>query len=63
MDRSAKKTKQQQKEKIKQMSSGLFKNVTDKLFTYKSYKQDLALNNQQGMICHKTQPNFINPAI
>ena len=21
------------------------------------YKQDLALNNLQGLICHKTQPN------
>ena len=23
------------------------------------YKQDLALNNPQGLICHKTQPNQI----
>ena len=23
------------------------------------YKQDLALNNLQGLICHKTQPNQI----
>ena len=45
------------------MSSGLFKNVIYKLFNYKScahvhvYKQDLALNNLQGLICYKTQPN------
>ena len=38
----------------KQMNSGLFKNVTNKLFVYRSYifkiymyKQDLALNNLQ----------------
>ena len=43
------------------MSSDSFKNdVTDKLFTYKSYiiymyKQDLVLNNPQELICHKTQ--------
>ena len=24
------------------------------------YKEDLALNNQQVLICHKTQPNQIN---
>ena len=24
------------------------------------YKEDLALNNLQGLICHKTQPNQIN---
>ena len=46
------------------MRSGSLKNVTYKLFTYKSYniykcKQDLALNNPQGLICYKkiTQPN------
>ena len=46
------------------MSSGLFKNVTYKLLVYKSYifdicmyKQDLALNNKQGLICYKTQPS------
>ena len=45
------------------MSSGLFKNnVTIKyLFTNHTYliyvyKQGLALNNQQGLICLKTQP-------
>ena len=48
------------------MSFGLFKNnVTNKLFIYKSYvfyiymyKQDLALNNQQVLICHKTQQTY-----
>ena len=38
------------------MSSNLFKNkITYKLFPYKSlsiYKQDLALNNLQGLIFH-----------
>ena len=41
-----------------------FLKVTNKLFTYKlyiiytyMYKQDLALNNPQGLICNKTQPN------
>ena len=45
------------------MSSSLFKTVTNKLFVYKSYvfnmnmyKQDLAVYNQQWLICHKTQP-------
>ena len=45
------------------MSSGIFKNVIDKPFVYKSnifnmymYKQDLASNNPQGLICHKTKP-------
>ena len=23
------------------------------------YKEDLALNNLQGLICHKTQPNHV----
>ena len=43
------------------MSTCSFKNVTYKLF-YKlymfdidMYKQDLGLNNLQGLICHKTQ--------
>ena len=46
------------------MISGLFKkDVTYKLFAYKlcvwgsMYELDLALNNQQGLTCHKTQPN------
>ena len=43
------------------MKSVSLKNVTNKLFVYKSYlvyryKKDLALNNLQGLICHKTQP-------
>ena len=49
------------------MSSGLFKNnFTYKLFIYKSYifnmtmyKEDLALNNLQRLICHEIQPNQI----
>ena len=39
----------------KQISSNLFKNeITYKLYTEKSYmyKQDLALNNHEGLICH-----------
>ena len=48
------------------MSSGSFKNnVTYKIFACKSYIyiyiyiyiKDLALNNLQGVICHKTPPN------
>ena len=27
------------------------------------YKEDLALNNLLGLICHKTQPNQTNPSI
>ena len=44
----------------KKMSSGLFINVTNKMFTNHlicMYKEDLALNNRQWLICHKTQPN------
>ena len=26
---------------------------------YNTYKEDLALNNQQGLICYKTQPNHM----
>ena len=42
------------------MSSGLFKNVIYKLCIYKSYmyKEDLVLNNLQGLICHKTKSNL-----
>ena len=40
------------------MSTGCFKNVILKLNTYKSYviciRMDLALNNLQELICHKT---------
>ena len=48
------------------MSSGLFKNVTYKLYHIYVYihtdihthKQDLALNNLQGLICYKpNQPS------
>ena len=40
----------------KQIRSGSFKNnVTNKLFANKLYKQDVALNKPQGLICHKTQ--------
>ena len=44
------------------MSSGLFKNLTYKyLFTNRiyviyKYKEDLGLNNLQGLIYHKNQP-------
>ena len=45
----------------KQMNLGWFKNVTYKLFAYKCYvEQDLALNNTDGLICHKTQLNQMN---
>ena len=27
------------------------------------YKEDLVLNNLQGLICHKTQPNQTKPKI
>ena len=37
------------------MSFGSFKNVTYKLF----FTKDLASNNLQGLICHKTKPNPI----
>ena len=57
------------------MSSGLFKNVTSKIFILiyiiyyyiyvfilvyiiiSMYKKDLVLNNPQGLIWYKTQPN------
>ena len=46
------------------MNSDLFKNnVTYKLFTYiymcvcMCVNQDLALDNLQGLMCHKTQAN------
>ena len=45
----------------KQRRSDLFKKVTNKPFVYKSYiqyiyKEDLVLNNKQGVIYHKTLP-------
>ena len=47
-----------------QISLGSFKNVINKLFTNHiyliyMYKEYLALNNLQWLICHKTQPNQI----
>ena len=43
------------------MSFESLKNVINKLFVYKSYvfmyKEDVSLNNLQGLICHKTEPN------
>ena len=48
----------------KKMNSSTFKNVIYKMsieiifFVY-MYKEDLALNNLQWLICHKTQPNQI----
>ena len=45
------------------MSSGLFKNVINKkclqiMYLIYMYKEDLALNNLQRLICHKkNQPN------
>ena len=33
------------------------------IWTVYMYKNDLALNNQQSMICHKTKPNQIRPGI
>ena len=47
------------------MSSGLFKKVYKKcvyksyIFNIYMYKEDLALNNLQKLICHKTKPNQI----
>ena len=46
------------------MISDSFKNVTNKMclqIIYLIYmnKEDLALNNLQWLICHKTQPNQI----
>ena len=47
---------------VKKVSSGLFKNVIDKMcleIIYLIYmlKKDLALNNLQWLICQKTKPN------
>ena len=43
------------------MSSGSFKDLIYKLFVYKlyMYEEDLALNNPQWLICHKTQQDQI----
>ena len=41
------------------MSSGSFKNVICKIiYSIYMYKKDLALNNRQWLICHKTKPNI-----
>ena len=40
------------------MGSVLFRNITYKVFAYKSFymrKKDLALNNPQGLVCHNTE--------
>ena len=47
------------------MSSGLFNmlptnySFTNYIYIY-IYKQDLALKNLQGLICHKTQPTTLS---
>ena len=46
----------------KQMYSGSFKNVIYKMcleiiYLIYMYKEDLALNNRQWLICHKSKPN------
>ena len=48
----------------KKESSGSFKNVMNKMslqikYLIYMYKEDLALNKLQWLICHKTQPNQI----
>ena len=40
------------------MSLGLFKNVINKMCLQIIFKQDLALNNLQWLIYHKTQSNL-----
>ena len=48
----------------KTMSSGSFKNVITKMcleVLYILYKQDLAFNNLQWLICHKTKPTDFPP--
>ena len=50
---------------VQKMSTGLFKNIilqnvfTNPIYLIYMNKQDLTLNNQQWLICHKTQPNPI----
>ena len=45
----------------KKMSSGSFKNLINKmcLQIIYMYKEDLELNNQHWLICHKSKPNLI----
>ena len=45
------------------MNSGSFKNVINKMcleiiYLIYMYKKDMALNNQQWLIYHKTKPNL-----
>ena len=45
------------------MRSGSFKNVINKMYLkiiYLIYMNNLALNNLQWLICHKTKPNHIS---
>ena len=63
MQKNNKKNKKKTNKNI-MMSLGSFKNVFNKMFTnhiylIDMYKQDLALNNLQWLIYHKTQPNQI----
>ena len=39
------------------MNLGLFKNVIYKMCLEIIYKKDLVLNDQQWLICHKTNPS------
>ena len=49
------------------MILGLFKMLSTKcvhnIYLINVYKQDLALNNQQWLICHKTKPNQFSVSI
>ena len=49
---------------VQKISSGTLKmlstnDFTNRIYLIYMYKQDLALNNLQWLICHKTQPNQI----
>ena len=37
----------------------IYKTCLEIIYSKYMYKMDLALNNLQGLICHKTQPNQI----
>ena len=39
--------------------SNMFTNFTYKSYIYLMYTDDLALNYQQWLLCHKTKPNYI----
>ena len=50
------------------MSSGSFQNDINKMcleliYLIYMYEKDLALNNLQNLICHKTKPNHLNELI